>query len=168
MYYIYLDYLLFITLYYHSLFFTALSWFLWCLKEDYIRGYTMLPKEWWILKAFCKKVLMFSLIINTMFVLIKSLRKINSCLNWKVEIPIHLVWFTIVHVLVKSHELARLSETFKLDDKNIIHWKIQTLQSTWKIFQLIIYLESSSLNFTKKTYWTKHESINNSTQATII
>ena len=93
---------------------------------------------------------MFSLIINTMFVLIKSLRKINSCLNWKVEIPIHLVWFTIVHVLVKSHELARLSETFKLDDKNIIHWKIQTLQSTWKIFQLIIYLEVLPLTSPKR------------------
>ena len=38
------------------------------------------------------KSLMFSLIIN----IISSgpLRKLNSCLNWEVEIPIHHVWFT--------------------------------------------------------------------------
>ena len=41
--------------------------------------------------------------VNTMFVSSGSLRKLNSCLNWKVEMPIHHVLFTKVHALFKNY-----------------------------------------------------------------
>ena len=46
------------------------------------------------------------LITYTKFELSGSLRKLNRCLNWKVEMPIHHVWFTKVYVLAKNHKLV--------------------------------------------------------------
>ena len=59
---------------------------------------------------FLWKGLIFSPIINMIFVLSRWLRQLNSFLDWIGEIPIHHVWFRKVfrNVFVKIHTIVRL------------------------------------------------------------
>ena len=91
--------------------------------------------------------------VNTMFVSSGSLRRLNSCLNWKVEMPIHHVLLTKVYALFKNYTWWNCKKRWNYVPRT---WRcterFRTCTAPGKQSNSFIYLESFSATLMNWAY----------------